>query len=65
MIVHWISMAESMIGENRQLVTDEPVEFEIQPVEVHQDCRKFTDQFRGMYRKYPNLMKADRRMSNM
>ena len=28
-----------MIGENRQLVTDEPVEFEKEPVEV-QDCRK-------------------------
>ena len=33
-----------MIGENRQLVTDEPVEFEKQPVEV-QDCRKLTDHF--------------------
>ena len=31
----------SMIAENWQLVTDEPVKFEKQPVEV-QDCRKFT-----------------------
>ena len=31
----------SMIGENRQLVTDEPVEFEKYPVEI-QDCRKIT-----------------------
>ena len=28
-----------MIGENRQLVTNEPAEFEKYPVEV-QDCRK-------------------------
>ena len=45
-----------MVGENRQLVTDEPVE-------VHQDCRKITDHFRGIYRIYPNLMKETRRMS--
>ena len=38
-----------MIGANRQLVTDEPVEFEKQPVEVG-DCRKITDHFRGIYR---------------
>jgi hypothetical protein len=42
-----------MIGENRKLVIDEPVEFEKQPVEVHQDCRKITDHFRGIYRIYP------------
>ena len=30
-----------MIGENRQLVTNKPDEFEKQPVEV-QDCRKMT-----------------------
>ena len=29
----------AMIGENRQLVTSEPVEFEKSPVEV-QDCQK-------------------------
>ena len=38
----------TMIGENRQLVTDEPVEFEKQPVEV-QDFRRITDHFRGIY----------------
>jgi hypothetical protein len=33
-----------MIGENRQLVTDELVELEKYPVEV-QDCRKIIDHF--------------------
>jgi hypothetical protein len=41
-----------MIGENRQLPTDELVEFEKKPVEV-QDCRKITDHFREIYRIYP------------
>jgi hypothetical protein len=50
------------IGENRQLVTDEPVEFEKSPVEV-QDCRKITDHFRGIYRMYLNSIKENRRMS--
>ena len=36
-----------MVGENRQFVTDEPVEV--------QDCRKITDHFRGIYRIYPNF----------
>jgi hypothetical protein len=44
-----------MIGENRQLVTNEPVEVE--------DCRKITDHFRGIYRIYFNLIKENRRMS--
>ena len=52
----------TMIGENRQLVTSEPVEFEKEPGEV-QDCRKITDHFRGIYRLYPNLVKENRRMS--
>ena len=51
-----------MIGENRQLVTYEPVEFEKYPVEV-QDCRKITDHFRAIYRIYPNLIKENWRMS--
>ena len=34
-----ILMPSAMIGENRQLVTNEPVEFEEEPVEV-KDCRK-------------------------
>ena len=46
-----------MIGENRQLVIDEPVE-------VHQDCRKITRHFGGIHRIYhPNLVKENRRMS--
>ena len=45
-----------MIRENRQLVTDEPVEFEEKPFEV-QDCRTITDHFRGIYRIYPNLVR--------
>ena len=53
-----------MIGENHQLVTDEPVEFQKPPVEVHQDCRKITDHCRGIYRiYYPNSIKGNRRMS--
>jgi hypothetical protein len=31
------------------LVTDEPVEFEEWPVEVHQDFRRITKHFRGIY----------------
>ena len=49
-------------GENRQLVTDEPVEFEKWPVEV-EDCMKIIDYFRGIYRIYPSLTKENRRMS--
>ena len=38
------------LGRNRRLVTDEPVEFEKWPIGVHhQDCRKITDHFRGIY----------------
>ena len=48
----------AMIGENRQLITDEPVEFEKQPVEV-QDCMNITDHFRGIHRIYPNLIKEN------
>ena len=35
-----------MIGENGQLVTNEPVEFEKEPVEF-QDFRRITDHLRG------------------
>ena len=52
----------ALIGENRQLVTNEPVEFEKEPVEV-QDCRIITDHFRGIYRIYSNLIKENQRMS--
>ena len=51
-----------MIRENQQLVTNEPVEFEIFPVEV-QDCKKITDHFREIYKIYPNLIKENQRMS--
>jgi hypothetical protein len=44
-----------MIGENRQLVTDEPVGFEKEPPVEVQDCRKFTHHFGGIYRIHPNL----------
>ena len=44
-----------MIGENRQLVTDEPVEFEKQLVKV-QDFRNITDHFRGIYGIYLKLI---------
>ena len=56
--------SRSMIGENRWLVTDEPVEFKEEPVEV-QDCRKITDRFRRIHRivLYPNLIKENRRTS--
>ena len=52
---------ESMIGENRQLVTDEPGEFQKWLVEV-QDCRKITGHFRRIFRIYPNVIKKNRRM---
>ena len=51
-----------MMGENRQLVTNEPVEFEKQLVEV-QDCRKITDHSREIHRIYPNLIKEIQGMS--
>ena len=53
-----------MIGENRQLVTDEPVEIEKWPVEV-QDFREITDHFRGIYRIYPQFNKGKPEDVNM
>ena len=50
-----VFMVTPMIGENRQLVTNEPVEV--------QDCRKITDRFRGIYRIYPNFVRENQRMS--
>ena len=44
-IIVAISRFYSRIGENGQLVTDEKVEV--------QDCRKITDNFRGIYGIYP------------
>ena len=51
-----------MIGENLRLVTDEPVGFEENPVEV-QDCKKNIDHLRGIYRIHPSLIEENRRMS--
>ena len=46
-----------MIRENRQLVTND------EPVEVHQDCRRITDWFTGIYRRiYPYSIKENRRV---
>ena len=53
-----------MIGENRQLVTNEVVEFEKELGEV-QDCMKITNRFRGIYRIYPNLIKGKLEDVNM
>ena len=52
----------AMIGENRQLVTDKPVEFEMKLIEV-QDCRKITNHFRGIHRIYPNLIKENQHVT--
>ena len=46
-----------MIGENRQLVTNESVEV--------RDRREITNHFRVIYRIYLNLIKENRRMCNM
>ena len=54
----------TMIAENRQLFTNEPIEFEEKPVEV-QDCRKCIDHFRGIYRIFPNLKKESWRLSTL
>ena len=50
-----------IIGENRQLITDEPVKFEKEPVEVG-DCKIITDHFRIIYRIYPDIIKENHRM---
>ena len=50
-----------MIRKNRQLVTNEPVEFENWLVEI-QDCKKITDHFRGICRIFPNSIKENLRM---
>jgi hypothetical protein len=49
-----VTITGATIGENRQLVTDEPVEFEKQPVEI-QDFGKITHHFRGIYGIYLKL----------
>jgi hypothetical protein len=53
-------------GENRQLLTNAPVEFEKLPVEEVHDCRKSSDHFRGIYRRiYPKLIKRKPEDVNM
>ena len=47
----------AMMGENRQLVIDEPVEV--------QDYRKITDRFRGMYKNIPQFDKGEPEDVNM
>ena len=42
-------------GDNRLIVTDEPVEFEKLPVEV-QDVKKTTGHFRGIYTKFHKIV---------
>ena len=53
---------ETMSGENRCLVTNEPVEFEKRPVEVR-GFRRTTDHFRGIYGIYLGWIKQHRKMS--
>ena len=52
----------SMFEENWQLATNELLEFEKEPVEAR-DCRKITDQSRGIHGIYPNFIKENQRMS--
>ena len=51
---HWPPLGP-LPKKNRQLVADEPVEFEKEPVEVR-DFRRITDHFRGIHRRI-NLLK--------
>ena len=55
-------LSKSMTGENRPLVTDEPIEFEKEPAHV-QDFRKITDHFGGIYGIYSKFTKKNRKMS--
>ena len=60
--INVLHVTVAMSGENQQLVTNEPVEFQEKLIEVR-DCRKFTDQFLGIYRIYSTLTKENWRMS--
>ena len=51
-----------MNWEHRPLVTDDPVEFEINLVKV-EDFRKITHHFVGIYRIYLKLMKRNRKIT--
>ena len=55
-------MHEHYPGENRRLVTDKPVEFEEQPVEVG-DFGRITHHFRGIYKIYLKGIMQNRKMS--
>ena len=50
------------LRKNWQLVTDEPVEFEKEPVEVGA-FRRITDHFRGIYSIYLKCIKQNWEMS--
>ena len=54
-----------MCGKNRRLVTNEPVEFVKQPVEVRDFSKRITDRFRGIYRIHLKQMKASPEDVNM
>ena len=47
-----------MNGENQQVLTDEPVDFEKEPVEV-QDFKQTINQFRGIYKIFLHLTKKN------
>ena len=51
-----------MNGENRLLVTNEPVEFEKEPVEV-KNSKKITDHFRGICKMYLKLLRRSRKIT--
>jgi hypothetical protein len=55
-------LAYAMTGDNQPLVTDEPDEFEIKPVEVH-NFWKNTHHFRGIYRIYLKLIKKTQKIT--
>ena len=57
-------LPSKMGGENQPLVTDEPVEFEKQPVAV-QDFRKSTHHCRGMCVIYLDLINKNPKMSTL
>ena len=57
-----LNVFTSLLGKNRRLVTDEPVQFEEEPVEV-QDFRRITNHFRGIYGIYLKCIKQNWKMS--
>ena len=52
-----LCMLGAIIGESRQLVANELVEFFQYLVAVVQDCRKITSHFSGIYREDLNSIK--------